>query len=169
MFTLLLAAIGKKNREQCRDYSITIKATQNNFFVNEKDVQKLLMSATSGNIKSQLLSSFNLHQLEQLLEDNTWIKDAELYFDNRDILHITIIEREPIARIFTTAGSSFYIDNTAKQLPLSEKLSAKVPVFTGFPEKKMLTHTDSLLLDDVKIKVASGEYFLNNSNRISVA
>lgn len=150
MFTLLLAAIGKKNREQCRDYSITIKAAQNNFFVNEKDVQQLLMAATSGNIKGQSLSSFNLHQLEQLLEDNTWIKDAELYFDNRDILHITITEREPIARIFTTTGNSFYIDNMAKQMPLSEKLSAKVPVFTGFPEKKVLTHKDSLLLDDVK-------------------
>ena len=115
MVILLAAAVRKQKNNHCKDYSIAIKGTQNNFFINEKDVQQLIMSGTNGAIKGQPLSSFNLHQLEQLLEDNTWINDAELYFDNRDVLHITVKEREPIARIFTTAGSSFYIDSLGKQ------------------------------------------------------
>ena len=149
MLTLLIAAIGKKNHGLCRDYSITIKSRQNNFFIDEKDVQKLLVAAMNGNIKGQQVSSFNLHQLEQLLEDNDWVNDAELYFDNHDVLHVSITEREPIARIFTIAGNSFYIDSIGRKMPLSDKMSARVPVFTGFPERKIMTAKDSLLLNDV--------------------
>ena len=150
MLILLIAAIGRKNHGLCRDYKIAIKARQNNFFIDEKDILQLLVAAMNGNIKGQQISLFNLHQLEQLLEDNTWIKDAQLYFDNRDVLHIKITEREPIARIFTATGNSFYIDSIGRKMPLSNKMSARVPVFTGFPEKKVLSRKDSLLLNDVK-------------------
>jgi cell division protein FtsQ len=150
MLTLLIAAIGKKNHGLCRDYSITIKSRQNNFFIDEKDVQKLLVAAMNGNIKGQQVSLFHLHQLEQLLEDNDWVNDAELYFDNHDVLHISITEREPIARIFTIAGNSFYIDSIGRKMPLSDKMSARVPVFTGFPERKIMAGKDNLLLNDVR-------------------
>src|SRR5687768_826977 len=159
MLTLLLAAIGKKNRGLCRDYSITIKGAQHNFFVDEKDVQQLLLAATGEKIKGRLMVSFNLHKLERLLEENTWIRDAELYFDNRDILHVTVTEREPVARVFTTAGRSFYIDSSGRQMPLSEKLSARVPVFTGFPDRKVFMRKDSILLNDIR---GAAQFILND-------
>jgi cell division protein FtsQ len=157
--TLLLAAIGKKNKERCSDYKITIKGVQQNFFVDEEDVRSILMKESGGQIREKLLSSFNLHKLELTLEKNTWIKDAELYFDNNDVLHVTILEREPIARVFTTGGKSFYLDNTARKMPLADKLSAKVPVFTGFPDKKVLVKKDSILLNDV---IKTAEFIFND-------
>lgn len=159
MLTLLLAAISKKNKGQCKDYSITIKGVQNNFFIEKKDVEELLVKATKGNIKGQQIASFNLHELEQMLEHNTWIDEAELYFDNQDLLHITVTEKEPVARVFTTAGNSFYIDSLGRKMPLSDKLSARVPVFTGFPDKKVLSAKDSVLLTDVKI---TANYIIND-------
>ena len=159
MLTLLLAAISKKNKGQCKEYSITIKGVQNNFFIDKKDVEELLVKATKGNIKGQQIASFNLHQLEQMLEHNTWIDEAELYFDNQDVLHITVTEKEPVARVFTTAGNSFYIDSLGRKMPLSDKLSARVPVFTGFPDKKLLSAKDSVLLTDVK---TTANYIINN-------
>ena len=159
MLTLLLAAIGKKNKEHCSDYIITIKANQNNFFVDEKDVTKLLTAATNGNIKGQTMSAFNLRRLEGMLEDNVWIKDAELYFDNQDVLHVTVTEREPVARIFTTTGNSFYIDNTVRRMPLSDKMSARVPVFSGFPGREFVSEEDKLLLKDIK---AIAEFILSD-------
>lgn len=146
MFTLLMAAISKRNKGLCNDYSITIKGVRSNYFIDKKDVEQLLKKTTKGNIKGQLISDINLHELESMLESNTWISDAELYFDNKDVLHVAITEKEPIARVFSTDGNSFYIDKGGEKMPLSEKLSARVPVFTGFPEKKKLSAADSLLL-----------------------
>ncbi|HWR32492.1 MAG TPA: hypothetical protein VN451_03130 [Chitinophagaceae bacterium] len=151
MFTLLMAAISRKNKGLCKDYSVTIKGVQNNFFIDKKDVEQLLMNATGGNLKGMQVSSFKLSELEQMLEQNTWISDAELYFDNHDVLHVSIVEKEPVARIFTTGNNSFYIDSAGKKLPLSDKMSARVTVFTGFSERKTLSVKDSLLLNNIKL------------------
>jgi cell division protein FtsQ len=150
MLTLLVAAIGKKNKDRCSGYHITIKGAEQNLFVAENDVLNLLTEAGHKNIKGQLISSIHLRRLETLLEDNDWIKDAQLYFNNQDVLHIIIHEREPVARIFTTEGNSFYIDDEMTRMPLSDKKTAKVPVFTGFSENENYSQEDRALLNDIK-------------------
>jgi len=159
MLTLLLAAISNKKKGECSDYIITLKGPESNFFITEKDVEGLLMNTNMGLIRGQAIAGFNLNELEQMLEKNTWISKAELYFDNKDILHVTVIEKEPVARIFSTEGNSFYIDYEGKKMPLSDKLSARVPVFTGFPEKKMLSSKDSTLLKEVRL---TAQYIISN-------
>jgi len=151
MLTLLIAAMGKQKRNTCKDYTVTIKGGQgDDLFLAKPEIIKLLKVATNGNIKGQQKSSFNLLKMENLLEENVWIKDAQLYFDNKDVLHVTVKERIPIARIFTINGKSFYIDDEEQGMQLSDKRSAKLPVFTGLPDKKMRKGNDSLLLHDIK-------------------
>lgn len=149
MFTLLMAAITRKDNGQCTGYTIRIEGVEKNYFIDEKDVELLLKKAAGGSVKGQTLTALNLHEMEAALEKNTWISDAELYVDNQDRLHVTIVEQEPVARIFTVSGNSFYLDKTGKKLPLSDKLSAKVPVFTGYPDMKKLNAADSALLAKV--------------------
>ena len=150
MLSLLIAAIGKKNREDCADYTIAIKGAEENYFIDADDINKLLRAGVGSEIKGKKIKEINLKKLEQLLRDNVWIRKAEMWFDNRNVLHVEVYEREPIARIFTINGNTFYIDSTEKKLPLSDKLSSRVPVFTSFPEKKNYNAKDSLLLSDIK-------------------
>src|SRR6185437_8620805 len=90
--------------------------------------------------------------MENALSKQPWVKNAEMFFDNNNVLQVKITEREPIARIFTVSGPSFYIDSSLARLPLSSKFSARLPVFTSFPtDVKVLTKSDSSLLSDVKI------------------
>lgn len=149
MFTLLMAAITRKDKGQCTGYTIRIDGVEKNYFIDEKDVEQLLKKAAGGSVKGQPLTALNLQEMEAALEKNTWISDAELYVDNQDRLHVTIVEQEPVARIFTVSGNSFYLDKTGKKLPLSDKLSAKVPVFTGYPDMKKMNTADSSLLAKV--------------------
>jgi cell division protein FtsQ len=150
MLTLLIAAIGEKKKGECVDYKITVKSANDNLFIDDRDIFKLLSTATGGAIKGQAVSTINTQKLENMLENNVWISDAQLYFDNRNILHVAVKEREPLARLFTTAGNSFYIDSNEKRMPLSDKTTARVLVFTGFPDKKVLSPKDSTLLNHVK-------------------
>jgi cell division protein FtsQ len=150
MVILLAAAMHKQNNDRCKDYRITIKGAKDNLFIDQQDVEKLLMDATNGKLKNQLLSSFDLGLLEHTLKSNQWISKADLYFDNHDVLHVTVIEKEPVARVFTVAGNSYYIDREGSRLPLSPMMSARVPVFTGFPDKKILKGNDSILFRQVQ-------------------
>jgi hypothetical protein len=76
-----------------------------------------------------------------------WIRNAELFFDNNEILRVDLYEREPLSRIYSTDGKSFYIDSSLKILTISEKFSARLPVFTGFYNRSVrLTKADSSML-----------------------
>jgi cell division protein FtsQ len=147
LLTLLIAANKNKRKNVCTGHRITIKG--NSFFADQPTVLKLLSTATGGTIEDRPLSAFNLRELEELLEHNVWIEDAELWFDNREVLHVSVTERSPIARVITTVGNSFYIDPSHVRMPLSEKISARVPVFTSFPDKKILGAKDSVLLKEI--------------------
>lgn len=152
MLTLFIAAMDKQKSELCKGYSIAIHSErQADYFLDEDAILKLLKASVKGNIKGQSKAVFNLQQMEQMLENNVWIDDAQLYFDNKAVLHVSVKEREPVARIFTAGGKSFYIDSSRKILPLSEKALVKIPVFTGFPDKKHYTGLDSLLLQHINI------------------
>jgi cell division protein FtsQ len=150
MLSLLIAAIGKKNREDCTDYTIAIKGSAEKFFINAEDIRKILRSGAGSELKGKKVSEIDLKKLEQLLRNNVWVRKAEMWFDNKNVLHVEMYEREPIARIFTNTGNTFYIDSTERKIPLSDRMSARVPVFTGFPDKKVYSAKDSLLFTDVK-------------------
>ena len=102
-------------------------------------------------VEGSPISEINLQLMEAELEKNAWIKNAELFFDNNELLQVRVTERDPVARIFTTAGKSYYIDSDLFRLPLSTRFSARVPVFTNCPlDKTKWNGTDSLLLDQIR-------------------
>lgn len=150
MLLLLVAAVSKKNEELCKEVTVDINSVDENKFIDEKDIKYLIKAFTKTDLKGEPVSAFDLNALESMLEKNVWIKDAELYFDNLNGLNIHIKVRSPLARIITTDNGSFYMDETEKIMPLSDKVSARVPVFTGFPEKKNWSRADSNLISAIK-------------------
>lgn len=148
---LLVAAMQKKDLKNCKGIEINISGASNNFFIDKTDVQKIIDKYSGQKAIGKPIENFNLVAMETALKKDVWIKNAELFFDNNNILQASVEEREPIARVFTTGGNTFYIDNSNMMLPLSEKFSARVPVFTGFPsDVKVLLKADSVLLNDIK-------------------
>lgn len=148
---LLVAAMRQKDNRQCREISVDIAGESDNFFVDKKDVLDVIAAVAGGNPIGKPVGNCNLQQMEAVLKKNVWIKEAQLFFDNNEVLKVLVTEREPVARVFVNGGGSFYVDSSGSKLPLSEKFSARVPVFTGFPSDKIvLSKADSLLLLDVK-------------------
>jgi cell division protein FtsQ len=159
MFVLLAAANRKQQQHNCRQVVVNIKGEK--FYVDKADILKALQSGVHGSLIHKPVTAFDLSVLEKKLEDQSWIRDAELYFDSKDVLHVWVSEREPIARVFTAAGTTFYIDSAGKRLPLLNKLSARVPVVTNFIAAKRLNGGDSILLKEVTdlVQYISGDDF----------
>lgn len=159
---LLGAAMQQKNHKVCADVKIEITGAEKDMFIDEKDIMDILNS--NDDVKGKEIATIDLRKMEEQLEKNPWVKNAELFFDNNDnkqVLTVSIEERQPIARVFTMQGNSFYLDTAATRLPLSDKVSARVPVFTSFPsDKKIMAQSDSLLMKDV---IAIGKYIMNDS------
>ncbi len=104
---LLVAAISKKNNEHITGIEINISGVQNNYFIDKKDVIRILTKTNGKKIEKAVISSLDLAAMESALQKDQWIKRAEIFFDNNNVLQVKILEREPVARIFTSTGASF--------------------------------------------------------------
>jgi cell division protein FtsQ len=145
IMVLLIAAIREREGDTCRGYSIRITGSGEKRFMNEQRVVDLLK--LNGTIRGRSIKRFDLQDIEARLERNAWVRNAELFFDNKEILQVRVEEKEPLARVFTTDGNSFYISRNGEWLPLSEHFSAKLPVFTNFPGSAgAVNRADSLLV-----------------------
>jgi len=150
LLTLLIAANRKEQNHLCKDVQIRIKGIGEVFYIDKGDIITILKNGSGKKLIGQPLNKMNLAGMERLLEKSSWVADAEIYFDSQDVLHITATERQPIARIFTTTGASFYIDSSGRKLPLLQKMSIRVPLVTNLPAKKKMNRNDSALLKEVK-------------------
>jgi cell division protein FtsQ len=138
------ASLQKKNNKKCTGVKIEITGAEKHLFIDEKDVMDLLNA--NGQVAGKPIHLLNLRQMETLVEQNKWVKNAEMFINNNQVLQINIEERQPVARIFQTNGNSYYLDTASVFLPLSNKLSARVPIFTGLVEMKTI---DSSLIKQV--------------------
>lgn len=157
---VLVAAAQNQRGKHCKDVIVTIKGIDGTEYVSKKQILKTISGGRPDLMKGQLIRTFDLQQLEELLETNLWIRNAELFFDNNDVLHVDITEREPVARVFRVNGESFYVDELGDQLPVTNDQIARVPVFTSFPnETTKEREKDSVLQQQVK---EMGHYILKN-------
>jgi cell division protein FtsQ len=150
---LLVAAVNSRKNQVCNGYAILINGqSQGSWYIDKNDIVDVLTSNRTAGLKNKNIASFDLGKIETRLKNEVWIRDADLYFDNNGLLKVKVEEREPIARIFSSDGESFYLDSTGHKLPLSNKISAKLPVFTGFPANlvKWRTPSDKRMAKQIK-------------------
>lgn len=148
---LLIAATRQQAEKKCTDVVVNVKSVDSVRYISEKNILNTISGGAPEQLKGQLLKTFDLQQLESILEKNLWIRNAELFFDNNDVLHVDITERKPVARVFAVSGETFYVDDLGEQLPTTNDQVARVPVFTSFPQiTKPLIGKDSVLLQQIK-------------------
>jgi cell division protein FtsQ len=152
LIVLLIAAMNSRGHQTCKGFEIDINSSsKGHWFVDKADIVRVLTNNNTTQVKNKSIKSFDLHRIEARLKRELWIRDAELFFDNNGILQVKVKEREPIARIFSSTGVSFYLDSSGQRLPLSDKMSARLPVFTGFPnDGKKIKATERKLVNDIK-------------------
>lgn len=141
---LLGASIRQKNNRKLKGVVVEIRGAEKHMFIDEQDVLQLVNSPAP--VIGRPMRAIPLRKLESQVKQNPWVNNAEMFFNNQQVLQVSIVEREPIARIFETSGQSYYIDTAMNRMPLSTKLTARVPVFTGYPVSKI---TDTTLLQSV--------------------
>lgn len=141
LVALLAAANRKQEKHVCTQVGILVKGNGERSYIDRDDVMKLLLKQDP--LVGRPIGSIDLSALELGLKHHQWIEKAELYFDSRDALHVTVTERVPIARVFTVTGGSFYFDSTAHQMPLLEGTSIRLPVITNFTASKKWNGDDS--------------------------
>ncbi|MBL4669555.1 MAG: hypothetical protein JKY30_09880, partial [Flavobacteriales bacterium] len=137
---------------------INIDYETENRFIDEYDISSQIMSV--GDTGVLLLNQFNVTEIEEKLNNNHSIKDAQVYKTINGKLIINVRQRRPIVRIFSK-NQSYYIDEKGNLMPLSNKYTARLLVVSGelnepFAKRYQFNYnnlndtlTEKTLLDDI--------------------
>jgi cell division protein FtsQ len=128
---LLSTAWQKQGQAVCKGYTILRQGGDSFVFVKRTSVEKMIRQRTGGKIIGQRLDLFPLQAIEDTLRKMIGVSRAQVFFDNQSVLQITLEERTPVARIFSSNGASYYLDSAGKTLPLSDQVVIECPVFNG--------------------------------------
>lgn len=155
---ILIAANRKQSDKPIAGTKVTLKhQDREENFLKTKDVEDLI-SQQGINVENQTIASINVDEIEKIVQSNPWIKDAQVFVDNKGTLNIEVAQRLPVARIFANDGASFYIDTAGFEMPLSQNYAYSVPVFTNYVKqandsinehnKKSMVYLSSIIKDD---------------------
>lgn len=129
---LLIAAGQKKKMVRCTDINILLNGAEEDYFLTLEDIRKMVVPQAPHQVKGKLVESFPLRKIEAAIKRNIWVKDAELFFDDEQVLQVRVTERVPLMRVFNQYGDSFFVDSSLQALPVDTRRVVKLPVFTGF-------------------------------------
>lgn len=81
-------------------------------------------------LEKSKIKELDLRTLETMLKADRRVLSAEVYVDNNEVIHIGILQRQPIVRVQDEDGA-YYIDRDGGLVPLHKGAAIRVPVATG--------------------------------------
>ncbi len=123
---------GQPKSNEGRSINFIIKPLPNNInFLTVLDLQQI----TDTIIDKE---NFSKALCEQMLEQNPYIRRAEVYQDLSGKIKCIVTQRKPIARIINANQTHFYLDEDGKKIPVLSGMSARVLVANGYIGEKLL-------------------------------
>jgi cell division protein FtsQ len=130
-FVVVMAFVSDESEEVvCNRIDVFLQDTVNNRFVTRNEVRSLVESSGM-EIRGYPLSRINTRNLEYLLEENPYVRNAEVSKDVSGRLEVSIEQRVPLVRILPDGGRGYYLDKDGKILPLSEHFTPLIMLATG--------------------------------------
>ena len=143
VMVLLLGFSKRRNKERNLEKISIEFIDENEPFITLSAVNKLLIQ-NADSVTSIVKETLVLNEMEQRLEGNPMIRDAEVFVTVDGALGARIEQRNPIARVASTPD--YYLDEDGKKMPLSAVYTARVPLITGKSQSD-LTEVTKLLLE----------------------
>jgi cell division protein FtsQ len=129
---LIISAVEKKKGATSVDMTIDIEQLEVGYsLINAEDVLLLIENSFGYKLTSLPIGSIDVERVERVLNADPFVKNANVYIDALNVIHIELSQREPILRVIDKNGLSYYLDREGGNVPLSKHYTPRVIVATG--------------------------------------
>ncbi|MFD2202295.1 cell division protein FtsQ/DivIB [Shivajiella indica] len=150
LFTILIIVlvvfigfIEKKSAERkFNGVEVYVKAVSDVYFVDEKEILGTLQTEFPLLKQGLSLSEINLNRIEKKVESHPFVKNAEVYGDQKGNVRVEIEQHVPIARITRPRAADGYISSEGLILPTSNKYTSRVLILYGGYAEALLETKD---------------------------
>ena len=146
----------KNNDRIISDVIVSIEPNTT-YFISADSIKNLVLKHINSS-----KDSIALVKIENEIDNNTYVEKSQVFKTVGQQLHVTVNQKDPIARLITK-DSSFYLDKNSNFMSLSKLQSVKVPVVFGYNSK---TNLD--FLTKVSLFIKEDDFLKNNVSQIMV-
>lgn len=101
------------------------------WLIDSTDVIQIIERSFGMPLNEQAAGLIDEDRVERILEEDSFVKNAEVMITANSHVKITVEQREPILRIFDNLGAQYYLDEHGHRMPLSPHFTARTLVATG--------------------------------------
>lgn len=100
--------------------------------VSEEDLRLAIRNHLGFELDISTIADIDIQELEKVLNQSSFIQNAEVYVTGSHAIKIEIIQREPIVRIQPEANEiPYYLDRYGERIPVVRNFAIRVPMATG--------------------------------------
>lgn len=137
LFVLISFSESQNKDVVCKHIIVKLENTNENHFLDEKDIIHLLSKENEALIGASL-SKISLRELERRLSADKTIRNSEIFADLKGNLAVKVELRRPIARILNNEGPDAYITEDGAIMPVSDKFTSRVILISGAYTRQLL-------------------------------
>jgi cell division protein FtsQ len=139
VLVVFIGFIEKKSAERkLSGIEVYVQAVSDVYFVDEKDILKALKAEFPLLETGISFSEINLNSIEKKVESHPFVKNAEVYGDQKGNLKVEIEQHVPLARISRPRAADGYISKEGMMLPTSNHYTSRVLILHGNYAEKLL-------------------------------
>ncbi|MBK9017302.1 MAG: hypothetical protein IPM82_26405 [Saprospiraceae bacterium] len=129
---LIIAAVERKKGMMVGATVVEVEPLEDGaLLIDSMDVIKLVERSIGSSLDEQNASLVDEDQVERALEENLFVKNAEVLLTANSNIKINIEQRVPILRVVDKLGVQYYLDKEGAKVPLSRHFTARTLVATG--------------------------------------
>jgi cell division protein FtsQ len=133
VFVALFLAINYKAQLSLNSFKVSINGVAGNKkLVSKKEVKLMVERQLGFELKKATIDDLDLMALESILDNDSRVKNAEVYLSSKRGLCIDITQKEPIYRINRSSKEPYYMDDMGSRISIKRSVQkVRVPIVTG--------------------------------------
>jgi cell division protein FtsQ len=130
IIVLVVGVVVGHGFRKCAQLEVVIDYDSAAVFITPDEVKAHLISKF-GNPVGQRLNQINLQLIENLVQTNAFISEAQASVDLSGKLSIEIKQKKPLVRVQTKNGQQFYLTEEGLMMPISVHGIERTPLASG--------------------------------------
>ncbi len=132
VIVLIAAAVERKKEMAVRATQVEVQPLANGaLLIDSLDVIRLIERSFGMPLDEQAAGLIDANRVERILEEDPFVKNAEVALTANSRIRIRVEQRQPILRVIDNLGAQYYLDKEGHRVPLSRHFAARALVATG--------------------------------------
>jgi cell division protein FtsQ len=129
---VITAAVSRKKQMTIAATVVDVQPLEGGaYLIDSADVIEIIGQSLGAPLDDQLAGDVDAGRVERVLEEDPFVRNAEVALTANSRIIIEVEQREPILRVRDKQGSQYYLDKTGTRVPLSKHFAARTLVATG--------------------------------------